>query len=229
MHHIPSSHACLSSAGAAAIAIGAPFGAIVNAAGTTCSTVTSGCSGAGSIAASSAHGTSAQSRYAACAPNQRRIGRRSASTRQIATLATSVPRQIRTSRSCVMVEFLDESLQFGQILLAQFALLGKVRDERSDASIEQTVEQALALAVHVVGTLDERTIQIALAVTLRGDDALLEQAVEQRLDRRLPPVGARGEGGHDFVGALRRLAPEHIHHHAFGIADRHCSTIYACN
>src|SRR5580765_1157984 len=169
--------------------------------GAACSAGISGRAGAGSNVASAATGTSSHNRYANAAPSQRRAGTRTASTRARARPAASAPRPRAMSRSCVIVELLDQSLQFGEILLAQFAGLGEVRDQRRDAAAEQAVDQTLALAVHIVLALEPCTVEVAFAVARGGDGALLEQAIEQGLDRRFLPVAAGGQRGDHVLRA----------------------------
>jgi hypothetical protein len=94
-----------------------------------------------------------------------------------------------------------------------------MRDQRRHAALEQAIEQTLALRVDVIGAFEEWSVEIAATVALGADRTFLEQAVEQRLDRRFLPIGALGEDGDHFFGAERVLAPEHIHDHAFCFTD----------
>jgi len=69
---------------------------------------------------------------------------------------------VATRRPCsgsVIVEFLDQPSQFGNLFPAEFLSRGKLRDHRHDTPVEQAVEQALAFRVHIVGTLEQRPVR----------------------------------------------------------------------
>ena len=80
-------------------------------------------------------------------------------------------------------------------------------------------EQARALLFHPLFARDPRRIEIPPALLLGGDRALVEQAVEQRLDGRLGPSAVRGDGTMDLFGRHRLALPQDLHHHGFGVAD----------
>src|ERR1700744_5158698 len=185
--------------------------------------------GAGMSDTPIATGTSAHSKYATCAPKRWRNGLRTISTSAIAKLEASVACHNSISRSAVMIEILDEALEFGDVLLGQLSAVGKVRAQWCDAASEQTIEQRGARRVDVILALEQRAVEVAPAVALGGDRALLEQAIEQRLDGGFLPVGGLGQFGHHVIRRRRVLLPQHFHHQAFRIADCHRLTIYGCN
>jgi hypothetical protein len=122
--------------------------------------------------------------------------------------------------------------QFGQVVLAQLMTRAEVGHQRRHPSAEQAVEHRAALRIDPVGALQHRGIQVAPALVLGGDHALLEQAVEEGLDGRFLPAGVAGQRGDDLVGAARRLRPQDFHYEGFGFADRrtaHRRSIYTCN
>ena len=110
-------------------------------------------------------------------------------------------------------------------MIARRVTEGEITARRS---VEEAIEEALAFGVHVVGSFQQRPVEIAPAVALGGDRLLLEEPVEQRADRGLLPRGAPREGLHDVIGRHRLGFPEHVHHQAFGVADRH-ALFYVCN
>ena len=77
-----------------------------------------------------------------------------------------------------MIEFLDEALELGDVLLAQLAPVGEVRDQRRDAAAEQSIEQRGARRVDVVLALEQRPVEIAPAVAFGGDRTFLQQPIE---------------------------------------------------
>src|SRR5690606_15367188 len=83
----------------------------------------------------------------------------------------------------------------------------------------QPLEQAPALVQDPVLLGQQGPIAKASSFLLRGDGTLLQQPVEQRLDRRFLPPGGRCQRLHQVL--RRRLAtlPERAHDHAFGFAD----------
>src|SRR5690606_11401206 len=184
--------------------------------------------GADGIAiASNAAGTSHHAMYAARAPNARRSGRRASSTSETAALPTSVAWTISAIASRLsIVELLEQLAQLRDVLRAELALAAEMRDQRRDAAVEQPLQQAFAF-VHQPGLPAQHgRVEVAAAVLGRPDRALLQQAVEQRLDGGFLPVLAPRERGHHVLGGERRAAPglsgpEDFHHHRFGFADLH--------
>lgn len=83
----------------------------------------------GNWPASIANGGSSQSAKAHSAPNSRRHGRRSSATHNTATVKASASNQIRPSpstpaRSALIVQFLQQPAQLGNVLLGKLALVG---------------------------------------------------------------------------------------------------------
>src|SRR5690606_33629318 len=148
-----------------------------------------GAPGRGSIATSSATGTSAQAAYATCGPKARRSGIRSASTIAVAMLAASVPSIIqRSSASALIVDLPDQPAQLVDVFLAELAALAEVRHQRRHPAAKQPVQHALALAGDPGVAGEHGRIQVAPAIALSAHRTLLQQAVEQGLDGGLGPV-----------------------------------------
>src|SRR4051812_45155729 len=110
------------------------------------------------------------------APKRMRSGRRRHSTQIIAALDTSADSSRERTNSALIVEFLDQALELEQIFLAQSLAVGEMRDQRGHAAAEQSVEQRFALRMYVIFARQQRAIQIAAAVTLGGNRALLQQS-----------------------------------------------------
>src|SRR5690606_9073424 len=190
MANAPTSHASNhpvagSNAGGAAVAIAMPVakptvGPIVAGAITVA---------AGSDTARIAAGTTAHAAYAADAPNPRRSGWRSASTQRIAALAARLASASTRSRSAaVMVEAIQQLAQFRDVVRGQLPVGAEVRHKRGDPTVEQALEQPLALAGHPVLPAQHRRVEVAAPVLLGADRALAQQAVEQGLDGGFLPL-----------------------------------------
>src|SRR5689334_10006230 len=100
------------------------------------------------------------------APNAFRNGTRSRRTSAHANVATSASLMPTIHASAITFELLDQRADFRNVLPAELAALGKVRDEGGDAPAVEAIEQALAFDVHVIGTLEQCAIEVAAAVTL---------------------------------------------------------------
>src|SRR6478735_6342206 len=98
------------------------------------------------------------------APKRRRSNGRKASTSRQARVPTSARRIPAWHSSTITIDLLDQGTDLGDVLLAQLAALGEMRDQRRDAAAIETIEQALAFDVHVVGALEQRSVQVAPAV-----------------------------------------------------------------
>src|SRR5690554_2931311 len=224
----PSSHVPASSSGHS-IAMCASAGAA-----STAATSLPGCSarrpgaidcptpGRGSMATASANGTSAQATYAILAPKAWRSGMRRTSTRTTEAETASVPSTSqRSSISAPIVDLPDQPPELIDIVLAELAALAEVRHQRGNPAAEQAVQHAFALTGHPGLPAEHRGIQVTAAFAFGADRALLQQAVEQGLDRWLGPVAARGELGDHLVRAEGAAVPQHFHHDRLGFAVLH--------
>src|SRR5690242_18882207 len=81
-------------------------------------------------------------------------------------------------KSLSIVQPRDQLLQFVDLAFGKVLLLGKVRDERRQLSIEQPVEEVAALGDEIALPLHARAIEIAAAVTPRRDRLLAQEAIE---------------------------------------------------
>ncbi len=94
-------------------------------------------------------------------------------------------------------------------------------DERFDLTVEQPVDQALALGVHIVAARDERTKQEASAL-LGGDDRLLlRQPVQEGADGGVRPRLVFQRFPHVLDGQRTIRPPKDIHDLTLGSGDFH--------
>ena len=63
-----------------------------------------------------------------------------------------------------------------------------VRDQGCELAVKQPVQQALALAGDIVFATEQRAVADATLDALRDQRLLLEQAIDQGLDRGLAPI-----------------------------------------
>src|SRR3712207_9253097 len=68
---------------------------------------------------------------------------------------------------------------FRSVLWTELPLLREMGDQGGQAPVEETIEQPLAFAQHVVVAGDQRPVKVAAAVALGGHGLLLEQPVER--------------------------------------------------
>src|SRR5690606_29246305 len=153
------------------------------------------------------------------------MGRRTSSTAATARLPARVDWPSQASRSALaIVDLLQQATQLGDVGLVQAPVLAEVRHQRRHASLEQPVEQPRALLEHPVLAPQHGGVQVAAPVALGADGALLQQAVEERLDRGLLPAAVGGDGGDDLIGNQGVALPERFHDDGFGFADLHLIT-----
>src|ERR1700761_1358133 len=181
--------------------------------------------GCGSCAIKTATGGNVQRKNAVSAPSHRRTARRSRKTSASEKVSARIANHSEDSQGSrlLIIKLLQQLFQVGNILAAQLALLGEVRNQRRNAPVEQTVEQALAFLGHVLLPRELGRIQVAPPFALGPNGLFLQQAVEQRFDRALLPALLGADLGQDVLGTARRLAPEHLHDYRFGFTDRHRS------
>src|SRR5450432_1186036 len=91
-------------------------------------------------------------------PKWRRTSGRIASTARIAPAGARFRWMKAVSRSFAIVEAFDKALQPRHLPGRQVAVLGVVGDQRGELAAEQAVQQALALALDIVGAADQRAI-----------------------------------------------------------------------
>src|SRR3546814_5987595 len=89
-------------------------------------------------------------------------------------------------RSCL--ELPQQSLDLGDVGIAERLAIGEVRDQRADAAAEQAIDEPLRFLADGIGALDRGAIEIAPTVGLGRHRAFLAQPREQRLHRRLRPT-----------------------------------------
>src|ERR1043165_9867261 len=106
----------------------------------------------------------------------------------MATLAASVIMSKARRRSAAIVELLDEPFELLDVVLGELLLLTEVRDPRRHAPTEHTVEEAVALAGQPGVTREHGGVHVPPVVLLRAQRALVQQAIEERLDGGLAPV-----------------------------------------
>src|SRR5690606_7365618 len=153
------------------------------------------------------------------------MGRRTSSTAATAMLPARVDWPSQASRSALaIVDLLQQATQLGDVGLVQAPVLAEVRHQRCHPSLEQPVEQPRALLEHPVLAPQHGGVQVAAPVALGADGALLQQAVEERLDRGLLPAAVGGDGGDDLIGNQGVALPERFHDDGFGFADLHLIT-----
>ena len=70
-----------------------------------------------------------------------------------------------------------------------------------------------------VPRVNQRAEKVFPALLLEGQRLLLRQPRQQRLDRPGFPIGPVFQRADDLVGGHRRPAPDHLHHHQFGVRD----------
>src|ERR1700722_12650429 len=113
----------------------------------------------------------------------------------------------------------DHCLQPRDVVGLQPAVFGEVGDQGGELAVEQSVEQALAFGLDIVGAGEQRPVAVAAILADRFDSLLLEQAIDQGLDRRLAPGLRRSHLGDDLVGVHGAAAPQRFHDLAFGGGD----------
>src|SRR5262245_57315954 len=101
------------------------------------------------------------------------------STTRMTVAATRLARMTAPSSSLAIVELLDQALELGHVLRAQFLAFREMAHERGEAAFEQAVQQPLALGLHIVVASHQRPVEEAPTVLLRGDHAFLDEAGEQ--------------------------------------------------
>src|SRR5438094_5466672 len=101
-------------------------------------------------------------------------------------------------------------------------MAGVMGDEWRELALEEAVEQPLALAGDVVGARDQWAVEGAAVDALRRQGLLLQQPVDQGLDRGAAPALGTTDRRHDLVRRERTFPPQRLHHLTFrGRDTRH--------
>jgi len=123
----------------------------------------------------------------------------------------------------------DQDLEFIKLAWLDPSVIGQVRDQRCQAPIKPPIQKALAGLADALLAADSRGVKIASAAATGLDRPLVEQAIEQRLDRTLAPVRAAFQLVDQLTGRGRMLLPKAFHDFSFGIGDMHDGqTVYIC-
>mmetsp|Transcript_48803 Transcript_48803/g.114588 ORF Transcript_48803/g.114588 Transcript_48803/m.114588 type:complete len:248 (-) Transcript_48803:913-1656(-) len=125
----------------------------------------------------------------------------------------------RLSTDSLMALRLQQRLERLDVIGLEPPLRRELRHQRRQPATEQAIDQRQAGVGHPGVLRDGRGVEEAPAVTLGGHGALLEQAVEQCLDRGERPALLRAEDGGDLIGGLRCALPERAHDLGLGVAD----------
>jgi hypothetical protein len=80
-----------------------------------------------------------------------------------------------------IIEFLDQPPEFGQVFLAKLVMLGEMRDQRCNSPTEQAIEQTLALRMHIVGALEQGSVEVAATHAFRSDGTLISSRLSSVL------------------------------------------------
>src|SRR6185437_13706863 len=175
----------------------------------------------GSSGTSASRSGNNHSENAGPAPNNLRAGLRASNTQARPNVASSnICNDTSIMTALLAFDPFDQGTQLGNILRAQCLAAGKMRQQWRDAAAEDAIQQAAALLRLPLLARQHRRILVASAIPLRAHRALACEPVQQRAHRVLVPAGGVMQGGGDVLGGLWRLPPQHIHHPAFGFADR---------
>src|SRR5688572_5101958 len=136
---------------------------------------------------------------------------RSSPTQRMEKLESRVAFASASSISAPIVELLDETLEVFDVFLAELLLLTEVRHQRSHATTEHAIEKAMALGRHPVFARECRNIDIAAAIFVRDKRFLLQQSIQERLDRCFLPFALALESGDYVLGRGRAAVPDHLH------------------
>src|SRR5262245_16849729 len=109
-------------------------------------------------------------------------------TTTMATLAATVSSAIKYIGLTLIFELLDQAFEFRDVFLGQLPLLAEMRHQRRDATAKQPVQESLAFTHEPLVALKQGRVEITATVFLGADGLFLQEAIQQRLDRRLLPV-----------------------------------------